>query len=405
MNRDFQIVLWGATGFTGQIVAEYLHHSYGNDLRWAIGGRNGGKLENLKSRLELADTVKVLTGDSFDEDSLKKITARADVVISTVGPYALYGHTLVSACVETQTDYCDLTGEVPFVKDSIDKFHESAVRNRVKIVHSCGYDSIPSDIGCLLLQDTAVEKFGKPFSSVKLFVMGVKGKPSGGTIASMINLIREAKDPQRRSIQTDPYALCPNAGENFPTQSIQKDVRFEKNLNRWSAPFIMARFNSRIVLRTNALLNYTYGRDFLYDEALVCGKGFKGRVRGGNLMIGIWIAIKLMKFPLTRWLLLKTVLPSPGQGPTKAERESGFFKVKLVGEEQGRRVEVHISDSNDPGYGSTSRMLAESALCLSWDKGELPEQFGVLTPAVAMGSKIAERLKKSGMRFSVDHVS
>ncbi|MEA1881989.1 MAG: saccharopine dehydrogenase NADP-binding domain-containing protein, partial [Candidatus Marinimicrobia bacterium] len=365
MKRDFQIVLWGATGFTGQIVAEYLNNSYRENLRWAIGGRSREKLLDLKARLALADNVEILVGDSFDENSLQEITTRTDVVISTVGPYALYGHAIVSACVVTQTDYCDLTGEVPFVKDSIDRFHDKALQNKVKIVHSCGYDSIPSDIGCMMLQEHAIKKYGKPFSKVKLYVLGVKGKPSGGTIASMINLIKEAKNPEKRSIQTNPYALCPASGETMPKQNIQSNVRFDSRIAKWTAPFIMARFNSRIVFRTNALLQYRYGKDFLYDEALICGRGFKGKIRGIMLMTGIWLAILLMKFSITRWVLQKTVLPSPGQGPSKDQRESGFFKVKLVGEDQNKRVDVNISDSNDPGYGSTSRMLAESALCLA----------------------------------------
>lgn len=403
MARDFQIVVWGATGFTGQLVTEYLHDNYGNDIRWAIAGRNLEKLQSVKTKLQLKDNVECLVGDSFDEESLKAITSRTDVIISTVGPYLVYGKALVSACVKTKTDYCDITGEIPFVKDSVNSFHESAKANKVKIVHSCGYDSIPSDIGCLLLQNSSKEKYGIPSSNVKLFVMGTKGKFSGGTIASMMNLMKEAKKPEKRKIQTDPYVLCADVQKGMPNQRIQNFVWYDPRIEKWTAPFIMARFNSRIVFRTNDLKKYAYGRDFMYDEGLAVGYGMKGKLRGSLLMLAIGIFIKLMSMSFTRKLLKKTVLPKPGEGPSKAEREEGYFKVKLVGEnEEGENsVEVEIADTNDPGYGSTSKMLAESALCLVLEKNDLPDEYGVITPAVAMDTKIADRLKIAGFHISV----
>ena len=404
MERDYQIIVWGATGFTGQIVTEYLHNNYVNEIRWAIAGRNIEKLQNVKQKLQLDANIECLVGDSFDEASLRAISSRTDVIISTVGPYALYGKALVSACVQTKTDYCDLTGEIPFVKDSIDSFHEQARANEVKIVHSCGYDSIPSDIGCLLLQEKAKEKYGKPASNVKLFVLGTKGKFSGGTVASMINLMKEAKDPEKRQIQSDPYILCKDVIAGMPNQRIQNFVWYDPRIEKWTAPFVMARFNSRIVFRTNDLKQYDYGRDFMYDEGLAVGYGMKGKLRGTMLMLAIGIFIKLMSMSFTRSLLQKTVLPKPGEGPSKAERESGYFKVKIIGqdEEGENRTEVFIADSNDPGYGSTAKMLAETALCLALNADMLPKQYGVITPAVAMGTIIAGRLKKAGFIITVD---
>jgi len=403
MERDFQIIVWGATGFTGQIVAEYLHKNYGANLSWAIAGRNIEKLQSVKTKLQLKENVDCLVGDSFDEESLKAITSKTDVIISTVGPYLIYGKALVGACVETKTDYCDLTGEIPFVKDSIDTFHEKAKENRVKIVHSCGYDSIPSDIGCLLLQNRSIEKYGEPSSNVKLFVMGTKGKVSGGTIASMMNLMKESKDPSKRQIQSDPYILCYDVNENMPNQKIQNFTWYDPRIEKWTAPFIMARFNSRIVFRTNDLNHYAYGRDFVYDEGLAVGYGMKGKIRGNLLMAGIGVFIQLMSWSITRSFLYKMFLPKPGEGPDKKFREEGYFKVKLVGQNanEENRVEVEIGDSNDPGYGSTSIMLAESALCLALNKNDTPKEFGVITTAIAMGTVIADRLKKAGFNISV----
>ena len=404
MERDYQIIVWGATGFTGQIVTEYIHNNYGSEIRWAIAGRNLEKLQNVKQKLQLDAKIECLVGDSFDEASLRAISSRTDVIISTVGPYALYGKALVSACVQTKTDYCDLTGEIPFVKDSIDSFHEQARANEVKIVHSCGYDSIPSDIGCLLLQEKAKEKYGQPASNVKLFVLGTKGKFSGGTVASMINLMQEAKDPEKRQIQSDPYILCKDVVAGMPNQRIQNFVWYDPRIEKWTAPFVMARFNSRIVFRTNDLKQYDYGRNFMYDEGLAVGYGMRGRLRGSMFMLAISIFIKLMSMSFTRSLLQKTVLPKPGEGPSKAEREGGYFKVKIIGQdvEGENRTEVFIADSNDPGYGSTAKMLAETALCLALNADMLPKQYGVITPAIAMGTIIADRLKKGEFIIKVD---
>lgn len=404
MDRDFQIIVWGATGFTGQLVVEYLHINYGNQIRWAIAGRNLYKLRKLKDNLQLNDSVECLVGDSFDMESLKAITSKSDVIISTVGPYMIYGKALVDACVETGTDYCDLTGEVPFVKNTIESIHEKANENGVKIVHSCGYDSIPSDIGCWLLEEKSFELYNEPMQNVKLFVLGTKGKISGGTIASMVNLLKNANDEKSARIQSDPYALCQHVTDEMPHQRMQSFVWYDPRVDSFTAPFIMAGYNSRIVFRSNDLLNYKYGRNFMYDEGIVIGRGMKGKLLGSLFMLGLGIFMKLMTMSFTRYILLKTVLPKPGEGPTKEERENGYFKMRLVGddEEKERRITVTISNSNDPGYGSTAKMLSESALCLVLNKKSIPSRYGVLTPAVAFGHEIVNRLKIAGMNISVN---
>lgn len=403
MNRDFQIIVWGATGFTGRLVAEYLHAHYKDKIRWAIAGRNLDKLQEVKDILHLDNSIECLVGDSFDKETLLAITSRTDVIISTVGPYSLYGKMLVESCVETGTNYCDLTGEVPFVKESIESFHETAKAKSVKIVHSCGYDSIPSDVGCRLLQEKAIELYNKPMQNVKLLVMKTKGKFSGGTIASMVNMIKNENDEKLRRALANPYALCKDITEDMPRQRMQNFVWYDPRVDRFTAPFIMAQFNSRIVFRSNELLHYKYGRNFMYDEGMVVGSGMKGKLQGSLLMLGLGVFVKLMTMSLTRSILLNTVLPKPGEGPTKEDRENGYFKMMLIGEdeEQERRVAVTFADSNDPGYGSTAIMLAESALCLSLDQQVLPKEYGVITPSVAMGTKIADRLKKAGFDISV----
>ena len=256
----------------------------------------------------------------------------------------------------------------------------------------------------MLLQEKAKEKYGQPASNVKLFVLGTKGKFSGGTVASMINLMKEAKDPEKRQIQSDPYILCKDVIAGMPNQRIQNFVWYDPRIEKWTAPFVMARFNSRIVFRTNDLKQYDYGRNFMYDEGLAVGYGMRGRFRGSMIMFAISIFIKLMSMSFTRSLLQKTILPKPGEGPSKAEREGGYFKVKIIGQdvEGENRTEVFIADSNDPGYGSTAKMLAETALCLALDAERLPKQYGIVTPAVALGVTLADRLKKAGFIITVD---
>jgi len=262
MNRKFQIVIWGATGFTGRLVTEYIHINYGKNLQWAIAGRDYEKLKSIKRQFQLNPEVECLVGDSFDEQSLKNITSKTKVVISTVGPYMIYGKKILESCVSTETDYCDLTGEIPFVKESIDSFHKKAKDRHVKIVHSCGYDAIPSDLGCWLLEEKAIEIFNEPIQNVKLFVLATKGKFSGGTIASMVNLVKNSNNEFLRRLQSNPYVLCKHITDDMPRQKIQNFTWYDPRVDSFTAPFLMATFNTRVVFRTNDLSHYRIWKTF-----------------------------------------------------------------------------------------------------------------------------------------------
>jgi short subunit dehydrogenase-like uncharacterized protein len=263
-SRPLDVIVWGATGFTGQLVAEYLAAHAPKDLRWAIGGRSREKLEAVRANVKM-DELELVVGDARDPKSLAEIVTRTRVMLTTVGPYELHGKELVAACAEHGTDYCDLTGETPFVREMIDAHHERAKQTGARIVHCCGFDSIPSDLGTLTLQESAISKLGEPCTRVAFYVMKMKGGASGGTLATMVNLIETAtRDPKVRKIAGNPYALVP--GERGPDGRDQMGVRFDPELGRWTGPFIMAAINTRIVRRSNALLGHRYGKTFATER-------------------------------------------------------------------------------------------------------------------------------------------
>ena len=404
-SRDFDIVLWGATGFTGQLVADYLVRNYlhrgGNPtkLRLALAGRNEEKLKALAQEIG-ASELPILIGDSFDGASLDAIASRAEVVISAVGPYAKYGHELVAACVRNATDYCDLTGESNFIRDMIDAHHETARSNGTRIVHCCGYDSIPSDLGTLMVQEAMKKRYGAYASEVKM-AAEAKGGASGGTIASMINMFDEIKaNPSVRKVLGNPYALNPK-GVRGPDKSDQTGVRFDQDFDKWTAPFVMAAINTRVVRRSHALMGLPWGKDFRYSEVMSTGKGPKGLVRAATMTGGLAGFVGLVAFPLTRPMIEKR-LPAPGEGPDKEARESGFFKTRLIALGDGHEVRGIVEGYQDPGYGATAIMLSEAALCLALDGADLRSEGGVITPAVAMGMRLIERLRDAGMKFEIE---
>lgn len=401
-SREFDIVLWGATGFTGRLVAEYFARNYlGGDtgLRLALAGRNKEKLEDVGKEIG-APPLPILIGDSFDPESLDAIASRAEVVISTVGPYAKYGAELVAACVRNGTDYCDLTGETQFVRRMIDEHHEEAKETGARIVHCCGYDSIPSDLGTLMVQEAFKERHGQYATEVKMAAGEMSGSFSGGTFASMMNIVDELKEnPGLRKVLGDPYALNPE-GTRGPDKGDQTGVRFDEDLDMWTAPFIMAAINTRIVRRSHALLGQPWGRDFRYSEVMSTGKGASGLSRAITFTAGIVAFMGAMAFPLTRPLVEKR-LPSPGEGPSEEARKKGYFKTRLVALGGGHTVRGLVADQRDPGYGSTAVMLSEAALCLALQGAELGAEGGILTPASAMGMPLIERLRAAGMTFEV----
>jgi short subunit dehydrogenase-like uncharacterized protein len=413
--RKLDVVLWGATGFTGKLVAEYLtkHYGVGKDVAWAIGGRSRQKLEEVRSSLVSIDSeaseLQLVVADARDPGSLATLVGSTRVVATTVGPYAIYGRELVAACAERGTDYCDLTGETHFIRQMIDLHHAQAKDTGARIVNCCGFDSIPSDLGVLMLQEHMKERHGGRCSRVKFFLVGTRGGISGGTIASMMNLVEQAaKDPSVRRIAFDPYALDPERKERGPDGPDQRSVKHDDDLDIWTGPFVMAAINTRVVRRTNALLGYAYGHDFRYSEVTGFGKGAGGWARANAMTAGIGAFLGAVSIPPLRSALKSTVLPAPGDGPSREKRDNGFFKIKLVGhgnDRGGAEVKLlgRVEGKSDPGYGETAKMLSEAAVCLA--KDPISETGGILTPASALGSHLLERLKRAGMTFEVGPLS
>jgi short subunit dehydrogenase-like uncharacterized protein len=403
-SREFDIVLWGATGFTGRLVADYLVRNYlGGDtgLRLALAGRNKEKLEGIAKEVG-APQLPILVGDSFDAESLNAIAAKAEVLVTTVGPYQKYGAKLVGACVRKGTDYCDLTGETHFIAAMIDAHEEEAKRTGARIVHCCGYDSIPSDLGTLIVQEAFKQRHGTYASQVKMAAVRVKGTPSGGTFASMINTVDEMKaNPGLRKVLGDPYALNPK-GVRGPDKGDQTGARFDEDLDMWTGAFLMASINTRIVRRSHALMGQPWGEGFRYSEVMGTGKGAKGWSRATSIAIGLVAFMGSLALPFTRPFVEKR-LPSPGEGPSKEAREKGSFKHLFVALGDGRTERAVVSDQRDPGYGSTAVMLSEAALCLALEGAQLPSGGGILTPATAMGMRLVERLRAAGLTLEVQN--
>lgn len=404
-DREFDIVVWGATGFTGALVAEYLLERYGvgNELRWAIAGRSEDKLAALKNELgsEAAD-LPVVVADSFDEDKLAAMAASTRVVITTVGPYAKYGSPLVAACVEHGTHYCDLAGEAQWIRQMVDEHHDAAAESGARIVHCCGFDSVPMDMGVWFLQEEAKKRFGTYCETITMLVKASKGGPSGGTIASMLNIIQEARaDKNVARILVAPYALNPPDERDGPDGRDQQSVRYDDVAKTWTAPFVMAGINTKVVRRSHALQGYPYGRDFRYREAVMLGKGAGGLFKASTLTAGLGGFMLASGFDFTRGLLEKHVLPKPGEGPNREQRENGFYDLRQFGTlPDGSVIRTRIKGDRDPGYGSTSKMLAECGVCLA--KNSLSSGSGVLTPAAAMGAALLERLQaNAGLSFEV----
>ena len=411
-NIEYDLVIMGATGFTGKLVVEYLIENYGvenEEFTWAIAGRDINKLERLRSSFKYIDSnsnkIPRLVVDSHDTNSLDKMTSISRLVISTVGPYLKFGEALVESCVKNGTHYCDLTGEVPFIRKSIDAFDIKAKKNNCRIVHSCGFDSVPSDIGVLLLQMDSLKRFDKPCDEVNLYVRSIRGGLSGGTIDSMISIFKYiGSNPGDRKLLKSPYSLNPSESlKNNTWQPILKSVKWDDDIQRWLCPFIMAGFNSRIVMRTNAITDYRYGIDFKYSEVSSYKKGLSGFLKAVVMFIGlVLIQISLKVRPLL-WFLRKFFLPSPGEGPSKEIRDNGFFELEIIGSMDNiKKIRLTVTGEGDPGYSATARMITESALSILLDQDRIPKVSGVLTPAAGIGVVLAERLNDKGFNFSIN---
>lgn len=409
-DRPLDLVLWGATGFTGTLVAEYLLRQHGAQaaLRWAIGGRSQAKLEKVRERLAAIDAsaarLPIVLGDAMDRASLDAVARQTRVVCSTAGPFAKVGRELVAACAEAGTDYCDSTGEPQFVRAMIDAHHERARKTGARIVSCCGFDSIPSDLGNLMVQEAARTAHGSRCVEVRHFVRLRGGAISGGTAASMVQIMEEAShDAAVRRVMADPYALDPGFdGPRSKDMDLHR-VSWDDDLGAWTGPFVMAGINARVVRRSNAMLGYAWGRDFHYVEGLSFGASSAGWLKAVGMSAGIATVFGAMAVSPIRQFVAERFLPSPGQGPSKEQRARSSFTSRFIGvlEGSGSVMRATVSSVGDPGYDETAKMLGESSMCLARDHASTRTEGGVLTPSSCMGMALVERLRKQGMTFDV----
>ncbi len=401
-DRSLDLIVFGATSFVGEILCRHLVARHGTDgpLTWAIAGRSASKLDAVAA--SSGANVERIVADASDEAAMADMVSRTRVVISTVGPYALYGAELVAAAAAAGTDYCDLTGEPQWMQKMIDAHQATAEASGARLVHTCGFDSIPSDLGVWFTQQQAQEAFGTHCTKIAMRVKAMKGGASGGTIASMMNVMEEvASDPSLRKVLTNPYALAPEGDRTGVRQPNVTVPENDEASGAWVAPFVMASVNTRVVFRTHALLGHPWGSEFLYDEAMMMGDGPLGMAKAGALTAGLGGFMGAAAIGPVRGLLNKYVLPKPGEGPSPEDQENGFFDIRFFGETaDGQTITTKVTGDRDPGYGSTGKMLGEAALTLL----NLPATQtggGFWTPATAMGDTlIAGLTEHAGLTFT-----
>ena len=381
--KEFDIIVYGATGYTGRLVAEYLIGK--SDLKWAMAGRSLQKLEEVRDLIGAPADTALVVADASDPDTLDAMAKRAKVILTTVGPYQLYGNELVAACVANGVDYTDLCGEPAWMRQKIDE-HDAAARiSGARICFSAGFDSIPFDLGVLMLQKHCIQKFGAPAPRIKGRVRAMAGKFSGGTAASLkATMAAAAKDPAVIGYLTNPFSL--SGGFEGPAQPAGNKPEYDEGLASWATSFVMAPINTKNVHRTNALLGHLYGADFVYDEMMLTGPGDAGKQA----------AEYVAKTPM----IGTPDDPKPGEGPTKEERENGFYDILFVAEyPDGQTAKLSVKGDRDPGYGSTSKMISETAIALCEGKGP----GGVTTPGAALGEALVARLKEhAGLTFTIE---
>jgi len=408
-DRELDVVVFGATGFVGRLVAAYLAGHAPEGVRIGLAGRSEQRLAEVRGRLGAAASAwPLLVADSADRASVAELARAARMVVSTVGPYRSQGLALVEACAAAGTCYADLTGEVLFIRDSIDRCHELAAGTGARIVHCCGFDSIPSDLGVLLLHQAARADDAGDLQDTTLVVTALKGGISGGTLASGMGQWDEMRaSAQRRRQVEDPYALSPDRAAE-PDLGGERDldwVHHDSDLRMWTGPFLMAGINTRVVRRSNALQGWAYGRQFRYREVTGFGTSPAAPLLGGAITAGLKALQAGLVFGPSR-TLLAPLLPRPGQGPSDKTRRTGFFRIEIhTRTATGARYLATIAAHGDPGYAATSVMLGETALCLALDRDRLPGRAGVLTPATAMGTTLADRLITAGHTLTTQPVT
>jgi short subunit dehydrogenase-like uncharacterized protein len=406
-SPKFDIIIFGATSFVGQILTRYMLSQFTNEskLKWAIAGRSQNKLDELKLSLGAAGKdLDVLVADASDENSLRALCQSTRVIVSTVGPYALYGEPMVKTCVALGTDYCDLTGEVQWIAKMLERYEDVAKITGARIVHSCGFDSVPSDLGVYFLQQHAKQQFGQTCSNIKMRVKKMKGAASGGTVASMTNIFKEvASNPALSKVLANPYAICPPNHGNTVRQESMNRPQYDNDFNSWVAPFVMAVINTRIVHRSNALVENGYSQHFDYNEAMLTGRGLMGSGIAAGVGVGLGGFAMAAVIPPTRWVMEKFILPKPGEGPSLEAQEKGFYDLRFYGKtDSGDEIRCKVTGDQDPGYGSTAKMLAQAAACLVQDISKAKVQGGFWTPASIFGSTLITRLEKyAGLTFEL----
>ncbi|WP_353205828.1 saccharopine dehydrogenase NADP-binding domain-containing protein [Sphingorhabdus sp.] len=383
-SREFDIIVYGATGYTGRLVAEYLKDKTG--LKWAMAGRSLSKLEEVRDLIGAAADTDLIVADASDPASLDAMAKRAKVVLTTVGPYQLYGNELVAACVANGTDYTDLCGEPAWMRQKIDQHDAAAKASGARIVFSAGFDSIPFDLGVMMLEKHCVDTFGAPAPRVKGRVRAMKGTFSGGTAASLkATMAAAAKDRAVVGYLTNPFSL--SADFDGPPQPAGNKPEYDESLGSWATNFVMAPINTKNVHRTNHLLGQAYGAGFVYDEMMLTGPGEQGEA--------------MAKHVASTPMMGGADDPKPGEGPTKEERETGYYDVLFIAEyPDGRTAQFSVKGDRDPGYGSTSKMISETAIALCEHNGP----GGVTTPGAALGERLVDLLQKNaGLIFAVEN--
>lgn len=399
------LIVFGATGFTGRLVAEYLNATYGvgGDVTWAMAGRSLDKLTRVRTELGISEALPLLVADASDTAALKKLVAQARVVITTVGPYQLHGNELVAACAKAGTDYVDLCGEPAWMAQQIPLLQKPAAASGARIVFSCGFDSIPFDLGVVFLQHESMQRLGEPLVRVHGRVKTMKGTFSGGTAASLLATM-EAVGRDRSLIKTlgNPYALVPGfKGLRQPNDGV---AEYDELAKSWTAPFVMAPINTKNVHRTHALRGHPWGKDFIYSERMLTGKGNKGEQRARKTARNTKIQNVLLAIGPTRALIRRFALPKPGEGPNQHQRETGHYELLFVGQTaSGQVLSATVKGDRDPGYGSTCKLITESALCLANEVDHQMAPGGVWTPGAAMGLTLASRLQeRAGLSFAIN---
>jgi short subunit dehydrogenase-like uncharacterized protein len=391
-SSKFDIVVYGATGFTGRLVAEYLaaHYTGKDDPKWAMAGRSLDKLASVRDAIGAPADTALIVADGGDAASLKAMVDQTRLVISTVGPYQLYGSDLVAACAALGTDYLDLCGEPLWMRKMIDAHEAAAKSSGARILFSCGFDSIPFELGVFYVEQEAKKVFGAPASRVKGRVRNMKGTFSGGTAASArATFAAVANDLSLVSLVQDPFVLTP--GFDGPKQPRGNKPVLDEDMGSWTAPFVMATINTRNVHRSNMLMNFPYGKDFVYDEMVLTGPGEQGEANARKVVA----AVNAERMGASGG-------PKPGEGPSKDERENGMYDLLFVAiAPDGKQVRAAVKGDRDPGYGSTSKMISECALCLLRDTPDVPA--GIWTPGAAMGNSLIKRLvDHAGLTFEVE---